>query len=84
MTISTIKHMQIRVGKITARVARINLLYYYMNHSLKLFHRSLKISSFLLKIFSNPDADDLVIILKHKHLPRTIKEIQQVCEKFNL
>jgi hypothetical protein len=27
---------------------------------------------------------NLVIVVKHMHLPRTIKEIQQISEKFNL
>jgi len=47
---------------------------------LKIIKNNLRFDNFFYKAY----ADDLVIIVKHKDLPRSIKEIQQVSEKFNL
>ena len=45
---------------------------------MKIIKNNLRFDIFFYKAY----ADDLVIIVKHIHLPRTIKEIQKVSEKF--
>jgi hypothetical protein len=44
----------------------------YLEHILKIIKNNLRFDNFFYKAY----ADDLVIIVKHIHLPRTIKEIK--------